>query len=237
MSLANKIFLFVFAMIILSISMANYTFGQHNNPDKKQLAGIWECKTPGYSFVLKILENNQLVFDGENSAYVLVPGAIRVYDEYGGAFDYQYTLNEGKLSVSFPDGNQYVFLKQKASPATKMNTNSAKASNGIFGSFCHYSSSSGSTSSYSTTQSLYFDGKGNFAYGSESAYSGDNGIYSGSSGNGRNFSGKYKLSGKTLSLIFNDSSNYELKVTFIQQSGEITEIVHDGTLYAKALCE
>jgi len=233
----NKIFLYIFATVILNISMANDTFGQQNNPDKKRLTGIWEYKTPDYSFVLKILGNNQLVFDGEISSYILVPNAIRVYDEYGGANDYKYTLNDGELSVNFPDGNQYVFLKRKASPATKMNTNSAKASNGIFGSFCHYSSSSGSTSSYSTTQSLYFDGKGNFAYGSESAYNGDNGIYSSPSGNGRNFSGKYKLSGKTLSLIFNDGSNYELKVTFIQQSGEITEIVHDGTLYAKALCE
>ncbi len=233
----NKILLYLFAVIIINISAANGTFGQQNNADKKILTGIWEYKTPNYNFILKILENNQLVFDGETSPYILVTSAIRVYDEYGGTFDYQYTLSEGKLSVSFPDGNQYVFLKQIASPATGINANSANSTKGIFGSFCHYSSSSGSTSSYSTTQSLYFDGKGNFAYGSESAYSGDNGIYSSPSGNGRNFSGKYNLSGKTLTLDFFDGNNYDLKVTFIQQSGEITEIVYDGTLYAKALCE
>ncbi len=237
MRLTNNMFLYLFAMIFLNISMANGTFVQQDNPDKKKLTGTWEYNAPNYKFVLKILENNQLVFDGEATSYMLVPNAIRVFDEYGGAFDYQYTLSDGKLSVIFPDGNQYVFIKQKTSPATKMNANSAKATKGIFGSFCHYSSSSGSTSSYSTTQSLYFDGKGNFAYGSESAYSGDNGIYSSPSGNDRNFSGKYNLSGKTLSLNFFDGNNYDLKVTFIQQSGEITEIVYDGTLYAKALCE
>jgi frataxin-like iron-binding protein CyaY len=223
-------------MIILIISVADGAFAQQNNPDKKKLTGTWVYKMSDNNVVLKILENNQLVFDGETSLYMLVPNAIRVFDEYGGAFDYQYTLNDGELSVTFPDGNQYVFTKQKAGSVSKMNTNSGGTFKNLYGNFCHYSSSSGLSSSYSTTQSLYFDGKGNFAYDSEGSYSGDNGIYS-SGGNGRKFSGTYKVKGKIVTLNFFDGYNYDLKVYFVQQSGEITEIDYDGTVYAKSLCE
>jgi frataxin-like iron-binding protein CyaY len=135
----NRTLLYLFATIILNISVANGAFAQQSNPDKKKLTGTWVFKTPDYIVVLKILENNQLVFDGETSSYILVPNAIRVFDEYGGAFDYQYTLNEGKLSVTFPDGNQYVFTKQKASPVSKMNSNSGGTYKNLYGNFCHYS--------------------------------------------------------------------------------------------------
>ncbi len=229
--------LYLFFSFIFQITMVYGIPPQQNNPDKKKLTGTWVYKTSDYNFVLKILDNNQLIFDGETSSYKLVPNAIRVFDEYGGAFDYQYTLKDGKLSVTFPDGYQYVFLKQELAPASTENAASASTFNNLYGNFCHYSGSSGMSSSYSTTKSLYFDGKGNFSYGSESAYSGDNGIYANSSGNGRKFSGTYKVSGKIITLNFFDGYNYELKISFIQQSGEITEVDYDGTVYAKALCE
>ena len=232
----SKIFLYTLITVILIITVENSTIGQENNSDKKRLTGTWEYKISNFTFVLKILENNQLVFDGEVSSYMLVPNAIRVYDEYGATYDYKYTLNDGKLSVNFPDGNLYVFLKHKENPVMELNANTDNASKNLYGSFCHYSSSSGSTSSYSTTKSLYFDGKGNFAYGSQSAYSGDNGIYS-SSGSGREFSGTYKVNGKIVTLNFFDGYNYDLKIFFTKQSGEISEVDYDGTVYAKSLCE
>lgn len=229
--------MYLFVLTIFNNTMTNNTFGQQNNQDKQKLTGTWVYKTPDYNVVLKILENNQLIFDGETSKYMLVPNAIRVFDEYGMAFDYRYTLNEGKLSVTFPDGMQYVFTRQKAKPGTEMNTGSGNNVGKLIGSFCHYSSSSGMSSSYSTTKSLFFDGKGNFSYGSESAYSGDNGIYANPAGNERNFSGTYKVIGNKITLNFFDGYNYDLKISFIQQSGEITEIEYDGTVYAKSLCD
>ncbi len=227
----NRIFLisrgilFVFFFQVSSVLV----LGQ-GGTQKKQLVGTWQYQNT----ILKIMDNNQLVYDGETSNYSLISNAIRVYDDYGSYFDYVYTISQEKLSITFPDGNQYVFSKAKK--MTGQGKTSGTIPAGLYGNFCNYSGSSGGSSSYSSTRSLYFDGKGHFIYGTETSFSGNAGNYLNNSDSSPSENGSYSVSGNTIILSANDGSTYQLKITIVQNSGEITEVVYNQMTFAKALC-
>ncbi len=84
---------------------------------------------------------------------------------------------------------------------------------------------------------LIFDGKGHFIHGSESSYSGDAGSYANSSSANPENSGTYSVSGNSINLSAGDGSTYQLKITVVQNSGEVTEITYNQTTFAKALCD
>jgi len=103
------------------------------------------------------------------------------------------------------------------------------------GKLCCWSGSSTSSSSYSSTKWAYFDGQGNFQYGSESSFSSDAGNAWGNDGSGER--GTYRISGDTVYLSYPDGSSDTATVHFRQDDGRITELKYGDDHYAKALCE
>ncbi len=218
-----------FLLFLFSQVFSVSTFGQ-TSAKKKQLVGTWQYQNA----ILKIMDNNQLIFDGETSSYSLVPNAVRVYDEYGSYFDYVYSLSQGKLSITFPDGNQYVFSKVKPSAKQNSSNKSGTIPTNLYGKFCHYSGSSMGSS----TQSIYFDGKGHFIHGNSMYSSGSSGTYYNENANtDPSESGTYSVSGNVIYLKAGDGSSYTMKITFIQDSGEITEVTYEQMTFAKSLCD
>ena len=216
--------------------MVNITSGQNKN-DQSSLKGTWVYDDGYNRSVLKFIDDTKLIFNGEQSNYTVVasPAAVRVFDDYG-YFDYLYTLNKNSMTITFPDGNKYVFVKKEEQQQISQSTNKTANAN-LYGSFCHWSGSSGvySSSSYSTTDRITFDGKGNFAYGSETSFSSDAGIYANDNNNTQR--GTYMVKGNSISLTFTDGSSYTFQVFIQQDWGEITEIKYGEKVYAKQLCE
>ena len=103
------------------------------------------------------------------------------------------------------------------------------------GALCSWSGSSNSSSSYSRTQKIVFDGHGNFQFGSESSFSSNAGIAYG--GNPNIKTGKYNVGESTVTLYYQDGDIYEFKINMRQDNGMITELMYSGTLYATGLCE
>ena len=103
------------------------------------------------------------------------------------------------------------------------------------GSLCSWSGSSNSTSSYSRTQKIVFDGQGNFQFGSEGSFSSGAGIAY--SGNPNVETGTYSVGESAVTLYYSSGKTYIFKINMRQDSGMITELMYSGTLYAKGLCE
>lgn len=105
----------------------------------------------------------------------------------------------------------------------------------LYGTFCSYSSSGYSSSSiYSSSEHVTFDGKGHYQYGSSSSYSGGgDGYYGGSGG----YNGTYRVNGSKVILTSSDGEVFVAYIHYQLSNGVITELKYDGTIYAKALCD
>ena len=105
----------------------------------------------------------------------------------------------------------------------------------IMGTLCSWSGSSNSSSGYSRTQKIVFDGQGNFQVGSESSFSSDAGIAYG--GNPNIQTGTYKVGDGTVTLYYRDGTIYEFRINMRQDNGMITELMYGNTLYATGFCQ
>ncbi len=75
------------------------------------LSGSWVSNSEMGTVNLVFHSDNQLEFDGEMFYYMLVPGVIRVSDEYM-FYDYPYVMQGDILIISFPEeGYQLQFTK------------------------------------------------------------------------------------------------------------------------------
>lgn len=211
------------------------------------LTGCWRCESAEGQSSLEFQAGNVLIFDGLPSHYRLVPGAIRIEDEFG-AEDYRYTLGGNNLQVTFPDGFQlrcsrvecgasgYGEAPAPAAPGYP----AAPAPGGgnthlLQGWFCSYASSGMAVGSgYSRSNRVYFDGQGNFSTRSESAYSGDPGI---AYGQGGGDGGTYRVEGDRVMLTFGDGSGGAAQIYNRRGDGSISELMYNGELYAPQLCE
>jgi hypothetical protein len=178
------------------------------------------------------------VFNGETAQYQLKEGIIQAMGEYGW-IDYPYRFDQGKLIITFPEGEQIEF--SVASSAVAGTTGSDTQLQGgslvwqLNGSLCFWAGSSGSSSSYSRSEKLYFDGKGNFTFGNESSFSGDAGIaYSGNPNVQR---GTYRVEQKYVTLQFQSGELIQAEIVMRQDNGRITELMHNRKLYATSLCD
>ena len=207
------------------------------------LSGKWLYQSPQGQLVLEFLSKDQLTFNGETTRYQLKEGVIQAMGDYGW-IDYPYTLNQGVLTVTFPDGTRVPFSKTSVAPANQpggfqQGTGQQSAAGGavwqLRGSLCSWSDSSGSGSSFYTTQKMVTDGQGHFQFGSESSFSGDAGIaYSGNPNIKR---GTYSVGESIVTFVFEDGDTYQLKINMRQDNGMITELMLGEKLFAKALCE
>jgi hypothetical protein len=206
------------------------------------LIGTWLCKTDMGEIKLEILNESRLVFDGDGAGYSLKPGIILVNSDEG-TIEYPYQLKEGSLLITFPEGIQLSFKRTAAKsqpPNAQQKTPESATANGkealLTGMLCSWGGSSSSSSSYSHTMRVSFDGRGRFTYGGESSFSSEAGMaYSG--GSTPSQGGTYRISGDTVHLTFNDGTSGTASVHMRQNNGRITELMYEGTLYATGLCD
>lgn len=89
---------------------------------------------------------------------------------------------------------------------------------------------------YEHTEWIRFDGRGNWAYGSEASFSGTEGLfYSGNQG--AEMTGRYRIQGNQIYYQSNSGEQGVAQVHFRQPDGRITEIMVDGKLFATSLCD
>ena len=75
------------------------------------LKGYWQCQEEGVPVTLDFQSRNTVKYNGEVISYEMLPGILRVQEEYG-VVDYQYQIDESVLKILAPDGS--VTLCQKA---------------------------------------------------------------------------------------------------------------------------
>lgn len=199
------------------------------------LKGSWQSQDE--EAVQLIFNNNgTLTFDGDTLNYSISGNNINVETEEG-IIPYPYILKGNILTVTFPEGYKMIFKKlssQNQNVNTQNNNTNSSQNYLLNGNFCSYSSSTTYNSSYSSQNKVYFDGAGKFYYGgSESSMSSSVGSYYGNSGS-QNV-GTYKVSGKTIYLTDAQGETAQAQVHFINSTG-ISEVMYNGKLYGKALC-
>jgi hypothetical protein len=227
-------------LLILMIPNPMLAASKQSKSASGSLIGTWQCTGNFGTAPLVFESQNHLVFNGDPASYRLVPGAIRVQEDYG-PVDYAYTLSGNNLSVTFPDGVQMQCVK--VAQGTHRAADGEESAGGAVGKgsnwqlrgmLCSWSGSSSYGSGYSRTMRVVFDGQGRFRYGSESSFSSGSGQAYGTGG-GNN--GTYRISGNKVYLTFSDGSSGVAQVHMQQNNGMITELMFNGTLYATGLCD
>jgi len=238
----KKYQLTLFSLALLILIFPNLLEAANQSKSTKgTLIGSWKCQGSSGTSSLIFESKNRLVFNGEAASYRLAPGAIRVQGDYG-PVDYGYSLKGNTLHVSFPDGSRMQCLKtgtdETGRSAANAGAGAGKADAGkawhLKGMLCSWAGSSSSSSSYSRSTRVAFDGQGGFRYSSESSFSSGAGqAYGG--GRPAN-SGTYRIDGNNVYLTFSDGTTGTAQVHMRQSNGTITEIMYRGQLYATALC-
>jgi hypothetical protein len=227
----------------LTISILFILITINMQAQKKKLYGSWQASNG----TLTTFTPQTMTMAGSTYKYKVIGNIIRVFDEVGNTLDYKYKIQNNQLYLYVEGYGTYILQKvsgnrqvgygnQQYGQRNRGNGGGNSAYNTyLYGTFCSYSSSGyNSSGSYSTVGKVYFDGRGNFQYGSESSYSGGGDGYYGGGGDER---GRYTVQGNRVLMQFSDGSQIAVQIYVQQNSGEITELMYDGTLYAKALCE
>jgi len=215
------------------------------NSEFEKLKGSWVCVTQYGNVNLSFNSDSQLAFDGEVAGYSLAGNVINVHNEYGD-IAYPYRFQEEYLIVDFPEGYSMLFNKVNQNNQNNQvqsqneSTTGSGGANNLYGRLCYWSGSSNyyssdDYSSYSSTEWVYFDGQGNFSYGSESSFSNNAGLGYGDNSNPSQL-GTYNIQGNQVILRFNDGSVVNLNINMRQDNGQITELMYGKKLYATSLC-
>lgn len=229
-------------------SMARPSAGTGQGQQASTLSGRWSFQSQQGQLVLEFLSAGQLSFNGETTQYQLKEGVIQAMGE-NGWIDYPYTLNQGVLTITFPEGIQIPFTRS-TTPApgqqyfgqqgvnqqgTGQQASGAGSLWQLRGTLCSWSGSSNSSSGYSRTRRIVFDGQGNYQFGSESSFSSGDGIAYG--GNPNVETGTYSVGESIVTLNSRTGGTYQFKINMRQNNGMITELMIGETLYATGLCE
>jgi len=81
-----------------------------------RLKGLWQCEEEGVQGTLEFQSRERLLFNGEASRYVLLPGTVRVPGDYG-PVDYAYRFQGEALVILSPDGSVMQCRKAKKGPS------------------------------------------------------------------------------------------------------------------------
>ncbi len=223
-------------------SMSRPMSGTGQGQNAAILTGKWLFQNQQGQLLLEFVSENRLSFNGESTQYQLKEGIIQAMGDYGW-IDYPYTLNQGVLTITFPDGSKIPFKSagntsgQQYSNQQGMNQQSqgSGATWQLRGTLCSWSGSSNSSSGYSRTRKLVFDGQGNYQFGSEASFSSGAGIAYG--GNPNVETGTYAVGESVVTLRNSSGESYQFKINMRQDNGMITELMLGETLYATGLCE
>jgi hypothetical protein len=213
-------------------------------PGGDGLVGTWVSEDG--SITLKIESPTRLLYDGHPYRCSIDARAIYVADENGIVTPYLYRTDGKRLELLYPEGGAVLFdrappaTRKRAAPDAPEARNRRRDENGgrstgqnalVEGRYCSYSGSPGG--GYSTTYWAWFDGIGNFRYGSGSYYSGGGDLYGREGEDGR---GTYEVRGDTIVLRYLDGSSDRAYVHNRGAGGRITEIRYGDSLYAAQLC-
>jgi hypothetical protein len=224
-------------------SMSRPSDGMSKGQQIPTLSGKWFFQSQQGQLLLEFISANQLSFNGETTQYQLKEGIIQAMGD-SGWIDYPYILNQETLTITFPDGTRFPFVRTLSAAGNQQGMNQQgmnqkQAGAGLTwqlkGALCSWSGSSNSYSSYSRTQKIIFDGQGNFQFGSEGSFSSNSGIAY--SGNPNVETGTYSVEESSVTLRFRSGETYQVKINMRQNSGMITELMYNGTLYATELCK
>src|SRR4030042_2225143 len=222
-------------------SMSKPSGGMGQEQQASTLSGRWMFQSQQGQLVLEFLSTNQLSFNGETTQYQLKEGIIQAMGDYGW-IDYPYTLSQGTLTITFPDGSRFPFTRTSSTVTNQQGRNqqgmNQQSTGGgstwqLRGALCTWSGSSGSSSSYSSTRKLVFDGQGNYQFGSESSFSGDAGLAY--SGDPNVETGTYSVGESTVTLSNQSGQTYQFKIKISENNGILTCIEYDGALYSTSL--
>jgi len=220
--------------LILFLLWSSFVFSQ---ADTQKLLGTWQYSNQMGTTTLVFNSASRLTLDGVPASYTISGNTLQVYAD-GQTFYYTFRLSGNVLSVTFPEEG-FTIPYKKVSSSTSSASANVKIKGKVYllrGTFCSYSGSSSSYSSYSSSTRVYFDGRGNFQYKTETSFSSEAGIYSNDGEDGVS-TGKYDVNGNVITLYFPDGSVGYAQVYFVQDDGSISEIKYEDVLYAKNLCE
>ena len=236
----------LFSLIIAAMILAGpaTAANQKSGSSDGSLIGSWQCQGPGGTVPLVFESRSRLVFDGEPYEYKMHSSVLRV-KEGKKAVDYRYLLKGNNLQITYPDGSRMVCQKATQTQAAKVDKGAAGVATAgggkdldwqLKGMLCSWGGSSSSSSSYSRSTRVSFDGKGGFRYASESSFGSGAGMaYGRNAGSGN--TGRYRVAGDKVHLTFGDGSSGVAQVHMRQSNGRITEIKYNGQLYATGLCD
>lgn len=243
--------------VLLSVSAGMADKNTKSSPlgkaaHKSEVTGTW-VSSDG-SVRLEIVSHTKLLYNGQPFSCKIDGNTIYVADQ-GQMVPYPYRVSGNYLELTYPEGYAVLFMKQEAGSAVNPAYPDAGrsrprqgypdrgggrygggAENGLLqGKYCSYSSSGGyGSSSYSSSNWAYFDGRGNFQYGSGGYYSGGGDLYGSEGADGR---GTYEVRGNTIILRYPDGSSDRAYVYNRGAGGRITEVKYGDTLYAPQLCD
>ena len=213
------------------------------------LLGRWNCESPGGPGALDFRDNMTVIYAGKGMAY-RVQGNVILVVEDGVPASYQFALQGDRLDIQTPDGELIRCARDAGRPAPaapKANAAGGPLDRLLQGQFCSWSGSSGGGSSYSTTQRVFFDGRGHYTTGSESSFgmtsrdaggneTGSAGAYGSGEGAGGTYAVTAARPGSQIRVKWNTGEDDVAYVHFVS-GGRITEIKYGDKVFGAALCE
>lgn len=190
--------------------------------------GRWRCQAPDGPALLEVLSNTELSYNGQRTSFQLGQGVLRVQEDWGMA-EYRYRIQGDEMTVTNPDRSVTQCRRQQTQ------TGQGGMESLLQGARCAYSSSP--DGGFATTYKMYFDGQGNFLWGTESSFSGDPGMAYGLNNNPD--AGRYVVGGTSRGAeIYLTWPNGDpgLATVSLGDAGGIYEFELNGRHFAAALC-
>ena len=224
-------------MFVIAIAMDASGWGAGGG-SAASIVGTWTCQmtasdgTPAGQGSLTFTADGLFQTTQGTWNYELTGDGQLIVSGGGGQGVYQVdALTETTLVFRYSDGSS--FSCQRSQGGTGTGAQGGGQTSQLYGNFCTFSGSSfGGT--YGRLTVISFDGRGKWSTGSETYSSGSEGTFYGTGGGER---GTYSVQGDTIYYTTPDGYRGTAQVYVRQPSGEITEIMVDGVLYAKAVCE
>lgn len=215
-------------------------------------SGAWQCQSSVGPAVLEFQSDSQLTYGGQPMPYRIIGSSIVVAQD-GMPTEYAYTLRGAQLDILTPEG-ETIRCAKAGGASTGQQARSAPQGAGrgqlnhlLQGRMCSWSGSSSSGSSYSSTQKVFFDGRGRFGTGSESSFSvssrdsGGNETgsalgHGGSDGPGGSYEVTAVQIGAPIRVKWDTGED---DVAFVNHvyGGRITEVKYGKLVFGGALCE
>lgn len=206
-------------------------------------AGKWDCETEAGPARLEFRSAKALTFGGVDRAYRILGNAIQVIED-GLPVNYTFRLAADTLDITTPDGDAFRCRKAATTataPDRRPEDSGKRGAERQFnhllqGTLCAWAGSSSSTGSTSRTTTVRFDGRGRFAVGTDSSFSGQNGLgYGGGDEGGGTYEVTSPQVGAAIRIRWSTGED-DMAVVSHVVSGQIAEIKYGTTLFAAGLC-